>query len=125
MPREWGRDPFYTFMSRERNEGLADVYAYVIKLGYTLPKTTFRPSVAYGIFNLPDVDDPSMNKYAMPSYHQLNIDMRYDFQGVFSGLGAQLLYVHKIKSGKEPIQPVYTINKVEMGLWNLVLNYNF
>lgn len=125
MPREWGRDPFYTFMSRERNEGLADVYAYVIKLGYTLPKTTFRPSVAYGIFNLPDVDDPSMNKYAMPSYHQLNIDMRYDFQGVFSGLGAQLLYVHKFKSGKEPIQPVYTINKVEMGLWNLVLNYNF
>lgn len=125
MPREWGRDPFYTFMSRERNEGLADVYAYVLKLGYTPPKTTFKPTVSYGIFNLPDVNDAVKNKYAMPSYHQLNIDLRYDFSGFLSGLGAQLLYVHKFESGKIPLQPVYIINKVNMGLWNIVLNYNF
>ncbi|NJO25969.1 MAG: hypothetical protein HC867_09715 [Bacteroidia bacterium] len=27
MPREWGREPFYTFMLRERNEGFGDVNA--------------------------------------------------------------------------------------------------
>ncbi len=27
MPREWGREPFYTYMSRERNEGLGNVNA--------------------------------------------------------------------------------------------------
>ena len=27
MPREWGRDPFFTFLPRERNEGLGDVHA--------------------------------------------------------------------------------------------------
>ena len=30
MPREWGRDPFYTFMSRERNEGFGDLTAWTI-----------------------------------------------------------------------------------------------
>jgi hypothetical protein len=31
MPREWGRDPFYTFMPRERNEGYGDVNADIDK----------------------------------------------------------------------------------------------
>ena len=34
MPREWGRDPFYTFLPRERNEGLGDVHAVVAKVHY-------------------------------------------------------------------------------------------
>lgn len=36
MPREWGRDPFFTFMPRERNEGLGDVHAIVIRANYVL-----------------------------------------------------------------------------------------
>jgi hypothetical protein len=125
MPREWGRDPFYTFMSRERNEGLADSYAYVIKFGYNFPKSSLKSSVAYGYFDLPNINDPAANKYGMPSYHQMNIDLRYDFKGFLNGMGAQLLYVHKFKSGQEPLSPSNRINKVDMGLWNLVLNYNF
>ncbi len=27
MPREWGKEPFYTFIPRERNEGTGDVHA--------------------------------------------------------------------------------------------------
>lgn len=125
MPREWGRDPFYTFMSRERNEGLSDTYAYVIKLGYNVPKRSLKSSVAYGYFDLPDINDPAANKYGMPSYHQMNFDLRYDFKGFLNGMGAQLLYVHKFKIGKEPLSPSTVINKVDMGLWNVVLNYNF
>ena len=37
MPREWGRDPFFTFFPRERNEGLGDVHAIVGKLNYKIP----------------------------------------------------------------------------------------
>ncbi|MFN6374498.1 MAG: OprD family outer membrane porin [Chitinophagia bacterium] len=125
MPREWGRDPFYTFMSRERNEGIADTYAYVAKLGYSLPKSSFRSNIAFGIFDLPAVDNHAANKYGMPSYHQLNIDIRYDFKGFLSGLGTQLLYVQKWKSGNQDIEKSYVINKVDMRLWNLVFNYNF
>ena len=125
MPREWGRDPFYTFMSRERNEGLADVNAFVLKVGYTIPKTNIKTSTALGYFDLPNINDAAKNKYSMPSYTQLNIDMRYAFNGFLNGLGAQLLYVYKNKLGNTPIATKYIINKVNMSLWNFVLNYDF
>jgi len=35
MPREWGREPFFTFMPRERNEGFGDVNALITKIQYT------------------------------------------------------------------------------------------
>jgi hypothetical protein len=125
MPREWGRDPFYTFMSRERNEGLADANAYVLKLGYTIPGTSFKTSTAFGYFDLPEPTNYKANKYGMPSYHQINLDIRYDFKGLLSGLGAQLLYVYKSNAGKTNLPEKYIINKVDMNLWNLVFNYNF
>jgi hypothetical protein len=61
----------------------------------------------------------------MPSYHQINLDIRYDFKGLLSGLGAQLLYVYKSNAGKTNLPEKYIINKVDMNLWNLVFNYNF
>ena len=125
MPREWGRDPFYTFMSRERNEGLADVNAFVVKVGYNIPKTTIKTTTSFGYFDLPEIANVAKNKYSMPSYSQLNIDIRYEFTGLLNGLGAQLLYVYKKKAGNTPINDKYIINKVNMSLWNLVLNYNF
>lgn len=125
MPREWGRDPFYTFMSRERNEGYADVNAYVLKLGYNIPKTNIKTTTSLGYFDLPEITDFAKNKYGMPSYTQLNIDIRYEFTGFLTGLGAQLLYVYKNKVGNTSVSEKYIINKVNMSLWNLVLNYNF
>jgi hypothetical protein len=74
---------------------------------------------------LPEVSDVAKNKYGMPSYTQLNVDIRYEFTGFLTGLGTQLLYVYKKKAGNNTINEKYIINKVNMGLWNLVLNYNF
>ena len=125
LPREWGRDPFYTFLSRERNEGLANSNAYVLKIGYSIPKTTLKTTLALGYYDLPAVTDFNANKYGMPSYNQLNIDIRYDFKGLLSGMGAQFLYVYKSKSSNSPLAEKYIINKVNMSLWNLVINYNF
>jgi hypothetical protein len=125
MPREWGRDPFYTFMPRERNEGLANVYAYVLKMGKSFPKQRVSANLAVGHFNLPSVYDYASNKYGLPSYNQLNIDLRYTFNGILTGLESQLLFVYKGKSSNETIDDKYVINKVNMSLWNIVLNYNF
>ena len=125
MPREWGRDPFYTFMPRERNEGLANVYAYVIKVNKNFPKQNLNTSLSLGHFKLPSVYDFAANKYGLPSYNQLNIDLRHKFKGQLSGLEAQLLYVYKRKANKQTIEDKFIINRVNMSLWNLVLNYNF
>lgn len=125
MPREWGRDPFYTFISRERNEGYGDVNAYVIRLGYSFPGTTLKLNTAFGYVDLPDVSNYSMNKMGMPSYTQTALDLRYDFKGILNGLGLQVLYIYKAKAGNKVLNDRFIINKVNMGLWNMVLNYNF
>ena len=125
MPREWGRDPFYTFMPRERNEGLANVYAYVVRVGGSFPKQRSSVNLAVGHFKLPSVYDFEANKYGLPSYNQLNIDYRYSFKAMLTGLEAQILYVYKGKATNEIIDDRYIINRVNMGLWNIVLNYNF
>lgn len=125
MPREWGRDPFFTFLPRERNEGLGDVHAIVAKLLYKIPAARLSSAVAIGHYKLPEVGNFALNKYGLPSYNQLNIDLRYRFAGLLRGLDAQLLYVYKDKSGNAYLEDKYVIHKVNMSLWNLVLNYQF
>ena len=125
MPREWGRDPFFTFIPRERNEGLGDVNALLGKINYKIPKARITTSLAFGHYNLPDVMDFRLNKYGMPSYNQLNIDARYKFNGLLKGLETQLLYVYKGKTGNTYGNDKFVINKVDMSLWNIVFNYQF
>ncbi len=125
MPREWGRDPFFTFLPRERNEGFGDVHAIVGKFSYKIPTIRLNMSFAVGHFNLPEVTNYKLNKYGLPSYNQLNVDIRYKFKGILKGLETQLLYVYKGKAGNSYNDDKYVINKVNMSLWNLVFNYQF
>ena len=125
MPREWGRDPFFTFLPRERNEGLGDAHAVVGKFNYKIPKARVTTSIAIEHYELPDVTDFKLNKYGIPSYNQLNIDARYKFGGILKGLETQLLFVYKGKTGNSYENDKYVINKVDMSLWNIVFNYQF
>jgi hypothetical protein len=125
MPREWGRDPFYTFMPRERNEGFGDVDAIMTKIQYTNPKKTFKSHLAVGYFDLPDVKTFELNKYGLPSYIQTNAEVRYQFQGLLKGFDAQLLYVHKFNVGETYGNKNFIFNKTNMSNINFVLNFNF
>jgi hypothetical protein len=125
MPREWGRDLFFTFLPRERNEGSGDVHAVVLKLVYELPKQRVTTSFSGGYFDMPDVLNYRFNKYGLPSYTQLNTDVRYRFDGVMKGMEAQLLWVLKGKVGETYNNKKFEFNKVDMSNFNLVLNYHF
>ncbi len=125
MPREWGRDPFFTFLPRERNEGLGDVHALVGKLQYQASKKPFQASIAFGQYELPDVLNPRLNKYGLPSYRQWNVDLRYRLAGFWKGLDMQLLYLYKQGIGNTHGSARYVINKVDMSQWNWVLNFQF
>lgn len=125
MPREWGRDPFYTFMPRERNEGLGDVHAMVGKVSYSMDEFPLKTSISYGVFKLPDVKNAELNKYGLPSYHQLNMELTYEFDNFLEGLEIQALYVHKANQGETYGNEKYIINKVNMSNYNLVLNFHF
>ncbi|MFZ1516917.1 MAG: hypothetical protein WAT21_16035, partial [Saprospiraceae bacterium] len=85
----------------------------------------FTTGLAIGYFELPDVKDFKLNKYGMPSYFQLNAEVRYVFSGKLQGFELYALFVSKIKNGTTYDNPRYTINKVEMNLYNLVMNYRF
>lgn len=125
MPREWGKDPFFTFLPRERNEGFGDVNAFMGKVNYKLKKVPFSASVGIGHYSLPDVNNYLLNKYGIPSYNQLNIDLRYKFSDFLKGFDIQLLYVHKNKTGTTYGNEKFVINKVDMSNWNLVINFQF
>jgi hypothetical protein len=120
MPREWGREPFYTFMSRERNEGLANAHAAT--LGISGQFKSFKPSLLIGYFNLPDVKKFKWNKYGLPSYYQLNTELRYV---VYKKCEAVFLYVYKGLSGNDHNNVNYVYNKVNMSLYDVILNFNF
>ena len=124
-PREWGREPFYTFMSRERVEGSGDAHSIVGRIKWRTPKQKLSLELAYGHFYLPDIKQAAINKYAFPSYTQTNFDVRYQCGGIFEGLKIQFLYVYKGRLGEIYQNKKYIINKVDMSHFNLILNYSF
>jgi hypothetical protein len=125
IPREWGRDPMFTFMPRERNEGLGDVNAVVAKLDHSFPAAGFRSSMAIGYYSLPAVTDFRINKYGMPSYMQVNLDIRYRFKGVLQGLESQLLVVGKMNQEDGVNDKRFIFNKVNLLHTSFLLNFYF
>lgn len=124
-PREWGREPFYTFMSRERVEGSGDSHSATVRAIWQPSGKKLRFEAAYGHFYLPDVKNAALNKYAFPSFRQFNVDVRYSFGGMFEGLKAQFLYVWKGRIGEVYGNDRLVINRVNVSLYNLVLNYTY
>jgi len=124
-PREWGREPFYTFMSRERVEGSGDSHSVTGRLNWQTENKKLRIEAIYGRFYLPDVKNAAINKYAFPSFQQANFDVRYAFSGMLEGLRVQFLYVWKGRLGEVYGNDKYVINRVDMSLYNLIFNYTY
>ncbi len=123
LPREWGKEPFYTFMPRERNEGLGNVHAFMAKTTFNAFKNKFKAGLAYGYYLLPDVKDYRLNKYGMPSYHQVNLDLAYSFDRFLRGLEIKFLAAYKIKAGETYDNLKYVYNKVNMVNLNLIIDF--
>lgn len=125
MPREWGREPLFTFLPRERNDGFGDLNAYLVKAAYNIPKGFLKLETGLGYYDLPDIKNYALNKYSIPSYVQFNFDAVYSYKGLLKGLETRFLFVHKWKKGDTYGTDKYEINKVNFSLWNLIFNYNF
>ena len=125
MQREWGRDPLFTFLPRERNEGLGDVHAILGKINYTVVPERFTLGLGLGHYQLPDVKNTRLNKYGIPAYVQANLEIRYFFSGLLEGLDVQYLLASKFNAGETYSNDKYVINKVDMQVHNLVLNFHF
>lgn len=124
MPREWGKEPFYTFMPRERNDGFGDLTAATVNTRFK-PEKRVAVELSGGYFHLPDIRNSSLNKYGMPSYSQVNLGINYQFEQYLKGLNVLLLIVRKDKMGETYENGRYVFNKVNMIHANLILNYQF
>jgi hypothetical protein len=123
MPREWGRDPFYTFMSRERNEGMANVHAFTSQVTLT-NSNGLKWGGGLGYYRLPSISNFVQNKYGMPSYGQMNLFASYSFKGAWEGLNLRFLVSGKTEMTKEKIPLKNQINKVNMINTNFVLDFH-
>ncbi len=123
MPREWGREMFYTYLNRERNEGLGNVHALMTKTTFTSKNNKFSTALGYGYYALPDVKDYRLNKYGLPSYHQLNLYASYAFSKFLRGMELKFLAAYKMDQGKTYGDDRYVYNKVNMINFNLVLDF--
>lgn len=124
FPREWGIEPFYTFLSRERTEGAADMWAYVLKYSQKVSQVKgLMADVGVGYYKMPSFSNSQMNKYQMPDFAQFNFHLKYNFQKQLKGLEVQYLLVSKLNADTETIPYTIKYNRVNMIQNNIILNY--
>lgn len=123
MPREWGREFFYTFMPRERNEGAGDVHAFAAKTTINSKNGRLKHGFGYGYYEMPDVKNYRLNKYGMPSYHQFNLETSYKFDKFLKGFEIRTLLAWKINSGETYDNLRYYYNKTDMLNMSLILDF--
>ncbi len=123
MPREWGKEIFYTFLPRERNEGFGNLHAFMTKTTLSMHDNKIKTSLGYGYYLLPDVKNYRLNKYGLPSYHQINYDASYTFDKFLKGMELKFLVAYKIRQGETYDNPKYTYNKVNMININFILDF--
>ncbi|MBC6368665.1 hypothetical protein [Algoriphagus sp. AK58] len=121
-PREWGKDAWYTFIPRERNEGFESVNALVGYGEYRLENIPVQIYAHAGLHWLSEMSNAAANKYNFPSYRQVNLGLKYQPKTV-KNLDIHLLLVSKEPLLSENLTPNQIYNKVEMLHFNAILNW--
>jgi len=127
FPREWGREFLFSFQKRERSEGTADshsvMFAYDTRISFG--ESSLRTIYSIGRHWKPSVLDAAKNKYGIPSYTHINIDLFLDLVQI-PRLKPELLVAYKINNASDfDDNPRFIINRVDMWNFNFVVNYRF
>ena len=123
-PREWGKDPWYTFIPRERNEGFESVNALTVYGEYRFEKAQVSVFGHLGFHWLGDINDAAANKYNMPNYRQLNLGLKYQPKK-HKNVDIHLLMVSKEPFNSEKFTPNQIYNKVKMMHFNGIVNWRW
>ena len=123
-PREWGKDAWYTFIPRERNEGFETVDALVGYGEYRFEKIPLSLYGHLGFHWLPDTSDAAANKYNFPSYRQFNLGLKYQPKKI-KNLDIHLILMSKEAFDSEDLSTNQIYNKVEMLHFNGIVNWRW
>ena len=122
-PREWGKDPFFTFIPRERNEGFELVNAFTTYFQRNVQEKGLQFYGFAGLHFLPDPAATEANKYAFPSYAQANLGGRYSPKGWGKGLDFHGILMSKLNIKSGEMKPQWIYNKVNLVHVNFIVNY--
>lgn len=133
FPREWGKEPFYTFQKRERSDGSGNCHAWLMTLEHNFAQQGFNGldiMAGYGEYTKTDPKEWVYNKYGHPSYAQWNIDIFYRFSGRLKGVRAEYLMARKVARGETYQIPGtseynFIFRKNGITLHNFIVNYDF
>ncbi|SFW86802.1 OprD family outer membrane porin [Chitinophaga sancti] len=125
MPREWGTEPLFTFLSRERNEGAGNVNAATITAMWSFFNKHLVLDAGYGRYLMPDVKQYVLNKYGVPSYDHYKLGINYWGSGWMSNMKIAALMIYKGEKGADYNNLRYVINKVDLTHFACVINYIF
>ncbi len=120
FPREFGVDPFYTFISRSQIEGLGNSSA----LGITGIKRIKSFEINCHWNRMLTTSNLRLNKYNLPSYDQFNLDLTYHFHKHLEGLDLRFLYVYRRAIDRD-LSLDQMHNTVNFNQLNLIANFNF
>lgn len=128
LPREWGKEPFYTFQRRTRVEGLSDVTSLMAKwqMDWSGENRDMRMFVTLGSNSTSAVNDFAKNKYLVPSAIHLATDFKYTWNSnSFKGMSLEMLLAYRFLN--EEINGVenYRINRADFFHTDLILAYTF
>ncbi|WP_111672285.1 hypothetical protein [Algoriphagus litoralis] len=123
-PREWGKDAWYTFIPRERNEGFESVNALMAYAEYRIDQSLVSLYGHLGFHWLTDTQDSAGNKYNFPSYRQVNLGVKYLPRKV-KNLDFHLVLVSKEPLNDENLSPNQIYNKVDLVHFNAIVNWKW
>jgi hypothetical protein len=123
FPREWGRDPFYTFIRRERHEGLGNMNAITSNVIYE-PNSQTQIRYDIGYVQTPDTKDFRFNKNGLPDYVQQNLEVKYTMSGVLEGLSFTGLIMTKLGT-EQDVPLANTVNRINLLHFSLMADYHF
>ncbi len=122
-PREWGKEPFFTFIPRERTEGLNNVNSLVAHYQQNLAQKGLQIYTTAGVHFLPNPSQFNLNKYGLPSYAQVNVGTKYTPKNWGDSFHFHILYMTKINLLKGDLKPQWEYNKVNLSHLNVIANY--
>lgn len=127
LPREWGKEPFYTFQRRTRVEGFRDVTALQLKWDMKVEKE----NVSYSMFSsvgqhwLPNPDLNEKSKYQVPATLHTDASFKINSKNFMKGLTAELYLAYRFLTDEESNEPEYLINRADFFHTDFILTYTF
>lgn len=122
FPREFGREPLFTFIPRERQEGLADVKSVLLGLMKSFKNLQIESRT--GMYWTPKYNDFEHNKYGTTSFLHTALMVNYNLTRKVPELQISMTTLLKKPLSDEPIPLKYIANRVNMFYTALVINYS-